>query len=118
MPFAEMFMEFIMNDDKIQKIETENFGNIILLETTEELFSTLSLLSSFDDEIFGYIGWRGQASIDWKIESKAVRRLKSYHPTFKSNIDNLSMLNYSLLEYENKLLQGAIKRGYSMYFGS
>ncbi|MFD2573684.1 FRG domain-containing protein [Spirosoma soli] len=107
-----------MNDEKIRKVETEHFGEIIMLDDVEQILTIASLLTTFDASLFSFVGWRGQASLDWRIDSKAVRRLKSQFPAASSSFDsNMPTFNGLLSDYEEKLLQRARQRGHGYYYG-
>ena len=116
--FADVFMEFIMNDDTIRKIETEHFGKIVILDDVEQVFTVASALTSFDSSLFSFVGWRGQASLDWRIDSKAVRRLRTQYPAAANSFDDdILTFNGILNRYEENLLQRARQRGHGHYFG-
>ena len=111
-------MHFIMQDEKYRKIETTCFGKIIILDDVDDLFTIANLLTSFDAHTFSFVGWRGQASLNWYIDSKAVRRLKLYHlAAAKAFDDSIHTFNSFLGSYEEKLLQRARQRGHGYYFG-
>lgn len=52
-----MFMEFILKDEKVRKIDTQHFGDIRMLDDVEQLFTIAGILTSVDASLFSFIGW-------------------------------------------------------------
>jgi len=116
--FADVFMKSLLADINFRKVDTEHFGEILMLDTTEQIFTVASALTSFDSPLFSFVGWRGQASLNWRVDSKAVRRLRSQFIAASNSYDNnILTFNGFLDDYEEKLLQRARQRGHGYYFG-
>ena len=101
-------------------VESPIYGNIAAPETLGEL---LTYLEEVSGSYTGFAGWRGQANIEWTMDSTAARRLLwhpenlpdwawahgSYEelPTQFPYQDEFQPLEKLMREYEKRLLQQA-----------
>jgi hypothetical protein len=97
----------------IEKIDNKKFG---LLYAPKNILEFGTWINYFTLKAETISGWRGQANVNWDIESGAIRRIKKTYlkenSFFSEEYGYSNKISVHLIEYEEKLLNNFRHEGY------
>lgn len=85
---------------------SSRFGDLVAPQSLSELLDLVTVPTSDDENLVRM--WRGQADIEWRIDSAAYRRLKT---------ENTNPTDKNMAFYEEGLLKRATHRGFRVNNG-
>ena len=113
---AERRLPDNVSDDapKLLHVKSPLYGELPAPETLGEL---LAYVESVSWAYAGFAGWRGQAEIDWRLDSTAARRLFNHQSSWPEDMTEWEPLERLVRNYEGRLLEQTRMAGHGFRDG-